>query len=110
MRSLWTGVAVSLGASVCCTLPLVLLSLGIGGAWMVNLTALAPYQPIFVIVTLAFLGLAFRALYAKPVPCNASSACADPRTQRKQRAAFWSITVFVLALVAFPWYAPWIIE
>jgi mercuric ion transport protein len=102
-------VLVSLGASVCCTLPLVLLFLGIGGAWMVNLTALAPYQPIFVIVTLAFLGLAFRNVYFASVPRDASDTCATPSTRRKQRAAFWGITVLVLMLLAFPWYAPWII-
>ena len=39
-------------ASACCILPLVLFSLGIGGAWMSNLTMLKPYQPLFIAFTL----------------------------------------------------------
>lgn len=40
------GVLGAIAASSCCVLPLVLFSVGIGGAWIGNLTALAPYQPI----------------------------------------------------------------
>ena len=41
--SLVAGVLAGIGASVCCVGPLVLLALGIGGAWIGNLTALEPY-------------------------------------------------------------------
>ena len=50
-RSLLAGVAAAIGASLCCVALLVLLSLGIGGAWIGNLTVLEPYRPIFVGVT-----------------------------------------------------------
>ena len=40
--SLVAGVLAAIGASVCCVGPLVLLTLGIGGAWIANLTALEP--------------------------------------------------------------------
>lgn len=36
------GILGAIAASSCCILPLVLFSLGIGGAWIGNLTALAP--------------------------------------------------------------------
>ena len=42
------GILGALAASSCCIVPLILFSLGIGGAWIGNLTALAPYKPIFV--------------------------------------------------------------
>ena len=45
------GVLGAIGASSCCIVPLVLFSLGAGGVWIGNLTALAPYQPIFIAVT-----------------------------------------------------------
>src|SRR3546814_4499833 len=48
-RTGWAAAGSILGAiaaSSCCILPLVLFSLGAGGAWIANLTALAPYQPI----------------------------------------------------------------
>ena len=50
------GVLGAIAASSCCIVPLALFGLGVGGAWIGNLTALAPYQPIFVAVTLGFLG------------------------------------------------------
>ena len=43
--SLFAGVLAAIGASVCCVGPLVLLMLGIGGAWVANLTAVEPLRP-----------------------------------------------------------------
>ena len=41
-----SGILGALAASSCCIVPLVLFSIGIGGAWIGNLTALAPYKPL----------------------------------------------------------------
>jgi mercuric ion transport protein len=60
--SMLAGVAAGIGASVCCVGPLVLLALGISGTWIGVLTALEPYRPFFIGLTLLFLGLAFRKL------------------------------------------------
>ena len=46
-RSLVAAILAAIGASVCCVGPLVLLALGIGGAWIGNLAALEPYRPAF---------------------------------------------------------------
>ena len=62
-NALIAGALAAIGASVCCVGPLVLLLLGIGGAWIGHLTALEPYRPIFIGLTLLFLGLAFHRLY-----------------------------------------------
>lgn len=109
-RNLWFGAAAALVASLCCVAPLVLLMLGIGGAWMATLTALEPYRPIFVVVTLAFLALAFRRLYCAAPTCAPNTACASPLSRRRQRLAFWIVTPLLLALLTFPWYAAWLIE
>ena len=93
-------------ASVCCVGPLLLLTLGISGAWISNLTAFEPYRPIFIAATLVFLGLAFRKLYLVPQPCEPENACAHPTTRRNQRIVFWAVTVVLVILLAFPWYAP----
>lgn len=58
-RTAWThigAVLAAIGASLCCVAPLVLLSIGVGGAWVSSLTALEPYRPIFIIATLALIG------------------------------------------------------
>jgi mercuric ion transport protein len=53
------GILSAIGASICCIGPLVLLALGVGGAWIGSLTALEPYRPIFIGLTPLLLGFAF---------------------------------------------------
>ena len=103
--SLVAGVLAAIGASVCCVGPLVLLTLGIGGAWIANLTALEPMRPWFIAATLIFLGLAFRRLYLQPQVCEPGAPCAEPLVIRRQRAIFWVVVLALLALLAVPWLA-----
>ena len=104
--SLIAGAAAAVGASLCCVGPLVLLALGIGGTWIANLTALEPYRPLFIGLTLLFLGLAFRRLYLVPQVCMPGALCAAPRTAQRQRLTFWITAVPLLGLLAVPWLAP----
>ncbi len=106
MAGLAAGLTTGLAASVCCLGPLLLLTLGISGSWISTLSALAPYRPLFIALTLLFLGLAFRKLYLVPPHCAVDTPCAQPARQRKQRLLFWLVAVIVLAMVTFPWYAP----
>lgn len=105
-ESLVAGVLAAIGASVCCVGPLVLLALGVGGAWIGNLIALEPYRPVFIGLTLLFLGAAFRKLYLAPQVCTPGTPCADPRTIKRQRWVFWVVTVLMLDLLAVPMAAP----
>ena len=100
------GVLTAVGASVCCVAPLVLLALGISGAWISTLTALEPLRPVFIGLTLLFLGLSFRKVYLNPQTCVPGAACADPHTVKRQRGMFWAVTVLALTLLAVPWVAP----
>jgi mercuric ion transport protein len=109
-KQLWAGVLAAIIGSLCCVAPLVLLTLGISGAWISQLTALEPYRPIFIGITLVFIGLAFRQLYIVPARCAPGAACANPRLQRRQRQVFWAVVVGLAALIAFPWYAPLLIS
>jgi mercuric ion transport protein len=82
------GVLGSLAAMSCCIMPLVLFTLGIGGAWIGNLTALAPYQPIFIGITLGFLATGYYLVYRKPrVACAEGEACARPLPRRGVKLA-----------------------
>ena len=105
-RSLVAGIFAAIGASVCCVGPLVLLALGIGGAWIGNLTALERFRPIFIALTLLLLGLAFYRLYPTAPVCAPAAACAGPIRVRHQRIVFWLVGVLLLGLLAVPSLAP----
>lgn len=97
----------ALAMSSCCIVPLVLFSLGVGGAWIGNLTALAPYQPIFLVITTLFLGYGYYLVYRKPkTDCVESEACARPLPNRMVKASLWIATALALAAMAFPYLAP----
>jgi len=96
----------AIGASLCCVGPLVLLTLGIGGAWIANLTALEPMRPWFIAATLLFLGLAFRRLYLQPQVCEPGAVCTEPIVLERQRLIFWVVALALFALLSVPWLAP----
>ena len=101
------GIVGALAASSCCIVPLILFSLGIGGAWIGNLTALAPYKPLFVAGTAGLLGYGFYLVYWKPKrACADGAACARPIQSRFVQVALWTATVLVVAAFAFDYVAP----
>lgn len=100
--SLIAGALAAVGASVCCVGPLVLLALGIGGAWVSNLTAVEPVRPFLIAVALLFLGLAFRRLYFVPPVCEPGAPCAAPGTLGRQRLIFWIVAIALILLLALP--------
>ena len=104
--SVLAGAAAAVGASACCAGPLLLVLLGVGGAWGSRLRALEPYQPFFIAAMLAFLGYAFYRLYLRPARCAPGDACAVPDTRQRQKALFWLASAFAIALVSMPLYAP----
>lgn len=65
-KHLWASTIAAVIGSLCCVAPLVLITLGISGAWIGRLTAMEPYRPIFIGITGVFMALAFRQLYVVP--------------------------------------------
>ena len=101
------GILGALAASSCCIVPLILFSLGLGGAWIGNLTALAAYKPLFVAGTAAVLGYGFYLVYWKPRRgCADGAPCARPIPSRLIQLALWIATALVVAAFAFDFVAP----
>jgi mercuric ion transport protein len=105
-KSLFAGAAAAVGATACCAGPLLLVALGVGGAWGSRLVALEPLQPLFVAASLAFFALAFHRLYKKPEVGAPGEVCAVSAVRRRQRMVFWVVALIAAALMAFPLYAP----
>lgn len=101
------GVLGAFLASACCIGPLVLLTLGISGAWIGNLTALEPVKPIFAVIALGFIAAGFRQVYfRKARVCDPDSYCVRPSSERITKTALWASLVLVLAALTIDWWAP----
>ena len=101
-QSLIAGIFAAIGASVCCVGPLVLLMLGISGAWVSTLTTFEPFRPYLMAATFAFLTIAFYRLYLAPQVCKPDTPCADPIIRKRQRLIFWTASVLIVGLLAIP--------
>lgn len=114
---LGTGALVSAGlASSCCLLPVTLAGLGLGGAWLGALAPLAPWQPVFLAISLLCLAAGFwlarrrTAVGASSGACAASGACAGAGSGRAARAVLWASLALVALVVAFePFLLPWLL-
>ena len=101
------GVLGALLASSCCVVPLVLVTLGVSGAWIGNLTAMEPYKPIFAAVALLFIGLGFWQVYFRARrACADGSYCARPQSSRITKVALWFATGLTIVALTTDWWAP----
>lgn len=102
------GAAAAVAASTCCALPLVLGSLGLGGALVASLGVLAPYQTIFRVAALVFLGAGFWLLYVgKPVLAD-GTACAPGKGGGWARPVLWTGAVVLAVVLSEPLWARWV--
>lgn len=96
------GILGAIIASACCVLPLLFVSLGISGAWIGNLTALAPYRPYILALTFAALGYGFYAVYWQPRRACADGSCERPLPNRAVKFSLWLATILVGLALIFP--------
>ncbi len=104
--ALFAGGLAAILASTCCLGPLILLSLGISGAWISNLTLLEPYRPIFIGAALIALFFAYRRLFRAPAACKPGEVCAIPQVNATYRLLFWVVAALIVVALAFPYVAP----
>ena len=81
--------------------------MGVSGAWIGNFTQLAPYQPYFIAVTLAFLAGGYWLVYrSSRLACADGAACARPLPDRLMKASLIVATVLVAAALGVDLLAP----
>ncbi len=101
------GVLGALAASSCCIVPLALFGLGVSGAWIGNLTQLAPYQPYFIAATAACLGGGYWLRYrSRKIACADGEVCARPLSNRLVTMGLILATVLVIGALALDFLAP----
>ncbi|MHB1616353.1 MAG: mercuric ion transporter MerT [Metallibacterium sp.] len=104
--ALAVGGLAALLASTCCLGPLLLVSLGVSGAWIGNLTVLEPYRPWFIGAALLALAFAWRRIFRRPQACAPGEVCALPRVRSAYKLIFWVVVVLVLVALLFPYVLP----
>lgn len=103
------GALAAIVASACCLGPLVLIGIGVSGAWISNLSALEPYRPVFIGVAIAFMALAYQQIFVKarqPESCAPGTLCALPTTNRVYRTIFFMVSTLVVLALTFPYFIP----
>lgn len=91
-------------ASACCLLPFAFALVGVTGAWIGQLTALAPYQPAFLAIGAACIGWGFWRSYGSPEMCEQN--CGTPLSRRLTRISLWLATVLLLLAATVGYWAP----
>src|SRR5438094_3797273 len=103
--SLFSGGLAAILASTCCLGPLILVTLGVSGAWIGNLTLLEPYRPFFIVIALVALFFAWRSIYQPAQACKPGEICALPPTRRVYKFLFWTSAVLTLLALVYPNFA-----
>ena len=103
---LFVGGLAAILASTCCLGPLVLVLLGVSGAWIGNLTALEPYRPVFIGASLVALGFAYRQIFRSAQTCSPGEVCAIPQVKTTYQLIFWVVAALVVVAMAFPYVLP----
>lgn len=93
-------------ASTCCLGPLVLIALGVSGAWIGNLTVLEPYRPLFIGGALVALFFAYRRIFRLAQACQPGEVCATPQASATYKLLFWLVAALVLVALGFPYILP----
>ncbi len=97
------AVGAAVAASICCLGPLLLVALGVSGAWIGSLRTLEAYRPMLMLATASFLAFAFLRVYRpRQEACAAGSTCANLATKRLSKTSLWLATLLVIALLVSP--------
>jgi len=103
--ALLVGGLAAILASTCCLGPLILVALGLSGAWIGNLTLLEPYRPLFIGGALVALFFAGRRIFRPAQACAPGEVCSVPRTRRVYKILFGIASALVLIALVYPYVA-----
>ena len=100
MKSTVLTILTAVGASLCCTGPVLFTS--IGATSLAGFTILEPLRPYLSLVAIGLLGVAFWRSY-RPATAEACCSIEDKSRLRGQRSALWLTSTVVAAFLAFPY-------
>ena len=99
----------AIGASTCCIIPFTLFSMGVGGAWIGNLTAMSEYRSIFIFVGLGFIAAGYWQVFKRPV-LSSGEVCITPFSQRINQTLVLLASLLMLLAIVWPYMFPLVIK
>ena len=114
-RNLATSIAAvgaALLASLCCTGPVLFVTLGVGAGFA---TRFEPLRPLFTVLTIALLAIGFYSVYGRQrattsgTSCDIDGTCIVPRSRKRDKTLLWIAALVALIVLTFPqWSAVFI--
>jgi len=102
--ALFVGGVAAILASTCCLGPLLLVVLGVSGAWIGNLTKLEPYRLYFISGAVVALFLAGRQIFRPGSNvCEPGQVCAVPQTRCVYKILFGIVSLLVFIALVYPY-------
>ena len=99
-------------ASLCCLGPLVFVALGVGAGLATTFERL---RPVFVALTIGFLGLGYYTVYRRRKGASgagvyaAGTSCAVPRSRKRDAILLWAATAVAIVLLSFPSWSKFLV-
>ena len=104
------GLLAAVGAGLCCVGPFLLLSIGVSGAWIANLTLLEPYRPIFIVAVIGMFLWGGWKIYRPVEDCAPGTLCAIPVVRVRRKIIFWFALAIAISLAMSPYFIPLLVE
>jgi len=103
------SVLAAVGASVCCIGPVV--AAMFGATSLAALVKYEPLRPLFAVVTIGFLGVAFYMTYRRrpAEECAPDSICTTRGVDRVNRFMLWIAAAVAVVVLTFPTWSGWIL-
>jgi len=105
--ALFTGGVAAILASTCCLGPLLLVMLGVSGAWIGKLRVMEPYNHYFIAVALVAMVFAYRRIYRPAQDCKPGEVCAIPQVRESYKIIFWVVAALILLALGYPYVIPY---
>lgn len=114
-RNAWasTGGALmgALAMTSCCILPLVLVSFGVGGVWIAQLTALYAYKWYTFSIASGLIAYgSWKVRQSERGACRDGATCARPVNRTAMKASLWLAAVVTAVAMIFPYITPYILS
>jgi len=102
------GVGTAFTSALCCTGPLLAVTLGVSGAGLA--ARFDPLRPYFLIATAAFLGAGFYILFREDqLACEPGKVCAEPRVRQRMKSLLWMATAVAVIFGTYPTWSVWVL-